>query len=550
MSFNPRGTLAAIALGAVAAISTVSAQQNITTKELLDGLANPSRWLTHSGDYAGHRFSPLKEITPANASQLAAQWTFQTGVANKFEATPIVIDGTLYVTGALNHAWAIDGRSGKQLWHYQRTLPQGLKVCCGLVNRGLAVFGDRLFMVTLDAHFVALEMNTGKVIYDIEMATVKDGFAATGAPLIVNGKVIVGVAGGEFANRGFIDAYDPQSGQRLWRFYTIPAPGEPGSDTWQGDIWQRGGAPTWLTGTYDPALNLLYWGTGNPNPDWDGESRPGANLYTDSLVALDPDNGTLKWFFQYTPHDTHDWDANEVPVLADLTIGGRPRKVVMMANRNGFFYVNDRVTGEFLFAKPFVNTTWAKEIAADGKPRVLPNTDPTEAGTVTCPDWYGGTNFMSPSYDAGRRLFFVTARETCARFVRRPPPPNAALGDRTMGGTVSLVPEPKRYGALRALDPVTGERKWEIAYDDAGWAGVLATAGGVVFSGDHDGNFFAAESQSGRKLFTYQTGAAIFAPPTSYAIDGRQYVVIPSGATLTSFALPAPPARVPKTGGR
>ena len=548
MSLNSRGTLAATALGAIAAISTVSAQQDITKKELLDGLANPSRWLTHSGDYAGHRFSPLTQITPANASQLAAQWTFQTGVANKFEATPLVIDGSLYFTGALNHAWAIDGRTGKQLWHYQRTLPQGLKVCCGLVNRGFAVFGDRLFMVTLDAHFVALEMKTGKAIYDIEMATVKDGFAATGAPLVVNGKVIVGVAGGEFANRGFIDAYDPQTGQRLWRFYTIPAPGEPGSDTWQGDIWRRGGGPTWLTGTYDPALNLLYWGTGNPNPDWDGESRPGANLYTDSLVALDPDTGTLKWHFQYTPHDTHDWDANEVPVLADLTIGGRLRKVVMMANRNGFFYVNDRATGEFLLGKPFVNTTWAKEIAPDGKPRVLPNTDPSEAGTITCPDWFGGTNFMSPSYDAGRKLFFVTARETCARFTRRPPAPNAALGDLTMGGRVAIVPEPKRYGALRALDPVTGDRKWEITYDDAGWAGVLATAGGVVFSGDHEGIFFAAESQTGRKLFQFQTGAALYAPPTSYAIDGRQYVVIPSGATLTSFALPVAPARAPKTG--
>ena len=546
MSWNPRAALAAIALGGLAAISTVSAQE-ITTKDLLDGLINPARWLTHSGDYAGHRFSPLKEITPANANQLAAQWTFQTGVNNKFEATPIVVDGTLYVTGALNHAWAIDGRTGKQLWRYQRTLPQGLKVCCGLVNRGFAIYGDRLFMVTLDAHLVALEAKTGKVVFDVEMATVKDGFAATGAPLVVKGKVIVGVAGGEFANRGFIDAYDPQSGQRLWRFYTIPAPGEAGSDTWQGDIWQRGGAPTWLTGTYDPALNLLYWGTGNPNPDWDGESRPGANLYTDSLLALDPDTGTLKWHFQYTPHDTHDWDANEVPVLADLTIGGRPRKVVMMANRNGFFYVNDRATGEFLLARPFVNTTWAKEIAPDGTPRVLPNSDPTDAGTITCPDWYGGTNFMSPSYDAARRLFFVTARETCARFARRPPPPNAALGDRTMGGTVSLVPEPKRYGALRALDPATGERKWEITYDDAGWAGVLATAGGVVFSGDHDGTFFAADSQTGRKLFEYQTGAPIFAPPTSYAIDGRQYVVIPSGANLTAFAVPSAPPRAPRT---
>ena len=536
-------TLRVTASAAVAltlSLSTLRAQ-DITGKELLDGLSNPSRWLTYSGDYSGQRFSPLTQITPANVGQLAAQWTFQTGVNNKFEASPIVIDGTLYVTGALNHAGAIDGRTGKQLWHYQRTLPEGLKVCCGLVNRGFAVLGDRLFMVTLDAHFVALEMKTGKVIYDIEMAAIKDGFAATGAPLVVKDKVIVGVAGGEYANRGFIDAYSAADGTRAWRFHTIPAPGEPGSETWKGDIWARGGGPTWLTGTYDPALNLLYWGTGNPNPDWDGDSRPGDNLYTGSLVALDADSGKLKWHYQYTPHDTHDWDANEIPVLADLTINDRPRKVVMMANRNGFFYVNDRVTGEFLIGKPFVNTTWAKEIGSDGRPRVIPGSDPTPAGTAACPDWYGGTNFMSPSFDARRRLFFVTARETCARFVQRTPPPTAGLGDRTMGGTVSLVPDHKRYGALRAIDPTTGERKWEVTYGDAGWAGVLATAGGVVFSGDHEGTFFAVDSTTGRKLFQFQTGAPLFAPPTSYSIEGRQYVVIPSGANLTAFALPAAP---------
>jgi alcohol dehydrogenase (cytochrome c) len=524
------------------ALTTYAARaQDISTKDLLAGLANASRWLTHSGDYAGHRFSPLTQITPANVDQLAAQWTFQTGVVNKFEATPIVVDGVLYVTGALNHAWAVDGRTGRQMWHYQRTLPQGLKVCCGMVNRGFAIYGDRLFMVTLDAHLVALEAKTGKVIFDIEMAALADGFAGTGAPLIVKDKVIVGVAGGEFANRGFLDAYDPMSGQRLWRFYTIPAPGEAGSDTWKGDIWQRGGGPTWLTGTYDPAANLLYWGTGNPNPDWDGQVRPGDNLYTDSLVALDPDTGTLRWHFQFTPHDTHDWDANEIPVLADLAIGGRERKVVMMANRNGFFYVLDRLTGQFLLGKPFVNTTWAREIGSDGKPQVLPDQEPTETGTVTCPDFYGGTNFMSPSYDSTRRLFFVTARETCARFIRRPPPEAAKLGDRTMGGTVAFVPEPKRAGALRAIDPTTGERKWEIAYGDAGWAGVLATAGGIVFSGDHEGLFFAADSRTGQKLFQFQTGSPLYAPPTTYAIDGRQYVVIPSGANLTAFALPAKP---------
>jgi alcohol dehydrogenase (cytochrome c) len=258
-------------------------------------------------------------------------------------------------------------------------------------------------------------------------------------------------------------------------------------------------------------------------------------------VALDPDTGKLKWFFQFTPHDTHDWDANEVPVLADLTISGRPRKVVMMANRNGFFYVLDRETGAFILGKPFVNTSWARELTQDGKPKVLPGHDPTEEGTVTCPDWYGGTNFMSPSFDRTRNLFFVTARETCARFMSRPATITNVVGDRTMGGTVAPHGDPPRGGALRAIDALTGEKKWEIAYADAGWAGVLATAGGVVFSGDNQGNFFTADSKTGQKLFQYQTGAEIFGPPTTFTIDGRQYVVIPSGATLTAFALPKRP---------
>jgi alcohol dehydrogenase (cytochrome c) len=538
MTLRPRVTALVAALLTLASIDLLRAQ-DITSKDLLDGLANPSRWLTYSGDYTGRRFSPLTQVTPANAAQLAPQWTFQTGVVNKFEATPIVVDGVLYVTGPLNHAWAIDARTGKQIWHYQRQLPQGLKVCCGMVNRGFAVYGDRLFMGTLDAHFVALEMKTGKVIYDIEMAAAKDGFAATGAPLVVNGKVIAGVAGGEFANRGFLDAYNPATGERVWRFYTIPAPGEPGSDSWKGEIWQRGGGPTWLTGTYDPALNLLYWGVGNPNPDWDGASRPGDNLYTGSLVALDPDTGTMKWHYQYTPHDTHDWDANEIPVLADITVNGRPRKVVMMGNRNGFFYVNDRITGEFIRARPFVTTTWSSEIGRDGRPVLNPGQEPTAAGTVTCPGLYGGTNFMSPSFDATRGLFFVTARETCMRYISRPPAANGAVGTLTLGGNASLVSEPvKSSGALRAIDAATGERKWEIPYADAGWAGVTATAGGVVFTADHDGVFFAADSTTGKKLYEFQTGSAIFAPPTTYLLDGRQYVVMPAGSTMTAFALP------------
>src|SRR4051812_20478508 len=486
---NDRRFGVAIAFAIAAATLRAQDDGDIGSRDIADGFANPARWLSYSGDYTGQRFSPLRQITAANAGQLAAQWTFQTNVINKFETSALTIDGTLYVTGALNHAWAVDARTGRSLWHYQRTLPQGLKVCCGMVNRGFAAYRDRLFMATLDAHLVALEMKTGKVLFDIEMEKPERGFAGTGAPLIVKDKVIVGIAGGEYANRGFLDAYDPMTGERRWRWYAIPGAGEKGSDTWPADLLARGGGPTWLTGTYDPELNLLYWGTGNPNPDWDGASRPGDNLYTGSLVALDPDTGKMKWHYQYTPHDTHDWDANEIPVLADITINGRARKVVMMGNRNGFFYVNDRVTGEFIRARPFVTTTWSNEIGRDGRPVLNPGQEPTETGTITCPGLYGGTNFMSPSFDASRGLFFVTARETCMRYIQRTPPPTATVGTLTLGGNTALVSEPvKSSGALRALDATTGEKKWEIAYDDAGWAGVLATAGGVVFSADHEGN--------------------------------------------------------------
>jgi alcohol dehydrogenase (cytochrome c) len=538
--FSLRNRVAIGLVCALAAGAGVRAQE-IGLEDISDGLANPSRWLSYSGDYAGTRFSPLTQITAGNGGQLSAQWTFQTAVVNKFESSPIVIDGTLYVTGALNHAWAIDGRTGRQVWHYQRTLPQGLKVCCGMVNRGFAALRDRLYMATLDAHLVALDRKTGNVLFDVEMETPERGYAGTGAPLIVKDKVIVGIAGGEYANRGFVDAYDPGSGERLWRWFAIPAAGKRGSETWPADVLARGGGPTWLTGTYDPELNLLYWGTGNPNPDWDGDSRPGDNLYTGSLVALDPDTGSLRWHYQFTPHDTHDWDANEIPVLADLTLDNRPRKVVMMANRNGFFYVLDRATGAVLVAMPFANTTWANEIGKDGRPVLLPGHDPTPEGTETCPDWYGSTNFMSPSFDATRGTFFVTVRETCARFIRRPPTGTTNVGDRALGGTVAPVPGYKTWGALRAIDPVTVSKKWEIRYEGAGWAGVLATAGGVVFSGDHDGNFFAADSKTGEKLFQYQSGSSIFAPPTTFMIDDRQYVVIGSGATVTSFALPRRP---------
>jgi alcohol dehydrogenase (cytochrome c) len=518
------------------------AGQGITPKDLLDGLATPTRWLTYSGDYSGRRHSPLTQITPANVAQLAAQWTFQTGVAGKFEATPIVIDGTLYITGPQNHAWAIDGRTGRQIWHYQRPVPNDVKACCGLVNRGFAVLGDRLFMGTLDAHLVALDIKTGKVLWDVAIADYKQGYASTPAPLVVNGKVIIGIAGGEFAIRGFLDAYDAATGKRAWRFYTVPEPGEPGGDTWPGASWERGGAPTWLSGSYDPETNTLYWGTGNPNPDFYGESRKGDNLYSGSLIALDADSGKLKWHFQFTPHDVHDWDANQIPVLADLTVGGTPRKVVMVANRNGFFYVLDRLNGQFIQARPFIQQTWAKEIDAKGRPVELPDQRPSPNGTLTCPDLFGGTNFMSPAFDPASGLFFVSARETCQIYFSEAPPEGYKAGDRTMGGRVARAPQTPT-GALRAIDAATGAVKWEIKHPAPSWAGVLSTAGGVVFSGTNEGEILAADARSGRELWRYQLGAPIYAPPTTYMIDGRQYVVLPSGMTVTTFALPGGPSR-------
>jgi alcohol dehydrogenase (cytochrome c) len=531
-------TLAGLFSGFVAAASLAASlhAQDITGRDLLAGFSDPTQWLSVYGDYSGQHFSPLTQITPANAAQLSPAWTFQTGVLANFEATAVVVDGVIYYTGPLNNAWAIDARTGKQIWAYKRTLPPGLKVCCGPVNRGFAVYHDRLYMTTLDAHLLAFEMKTGTVVWDVEIADFKLGYASTPAPLVVKDKLIVGIAGGEYANRGFLDAYDPATGARVWRFWTVPAQGEPGSETWPADVLERGGAPTWLTGTYDPDLNLLYWGTGNPNPDWDGDGRPGDNLYSGALLALDPDDGTLKWHYQFTPHDTHDWDANQVPVIANLTIEGQPRKVVMVANRNGFFYVIDRQTGKVISGRPFINQNWATGIGPDGRPQEIPGHVPTDAGTVTCPDWYGGTNFMSPSFDARSHTFFLTVRETCARFIRRDTP-DANVGDRTMGGTVQPLNDPTRWGALRAIDVLTGEKKWDVRYNGPGWAGVLATAAGVVFSADHEGNFMAVDASNGTVLYKYQTGAPIFGPPTSFMLDGKQVVLMPSGSTVTAFTL-------------
>ena len=528
-------TFAALGL-AICAVAYAPAQQ-IGATDLLRGLADPSRWLIHSGDYTSKRHSPLTQITPENVARLTPLWTFEAGLGSgfrdKFEATPIVIDGTVYVTGLFNHAWAIDGHTGTLIWHYQRKLPVDLRVCCGMVNRGFAVSGERLFMTTLDAHVMAIDRKTGAPIWDVPMADYRLGYSSTVAPLVVKDTLIVGMAGGELATRGFLDAYSLDTGKRLWRFNTVPAPGEPGGDTWPAGHFERGGGATWVTGSYDPELNLLYWGIGNPNPLFYGGIRNGDNLYTASVVALDADTGRLRWHFQYTPHDEHDWDSNQVQVLADLTIGGRARKTLITANRNGFFYVLDRTNGAFIQAKPYVTTTWAKEVDARGRPIELPNQRPTAEGTRTCPDLAGGSSFTSPSFDPMRRLFFVSARETCQVFTSSAPG-KYQLGDFVTGGGTR---DRGGTGVLRAIDPVTLERKWEVPYGGPSYSGVLSTASGLVFAGDHAGTLMAVKSDTGQMLWRHRLPGTFWGAPSTVMVDTRQLLLMPAGQTLTAFAL-------------
>jgi len=511
--------------------------------DILEGLKNPQRWLTYSGDYSGRRHSPLTQITQQNVARLKPEWTFQTGTMTRgrgFEATPLLWDGVLYVTGSNNLAWALDARTGRPFWSYRRELPNDLTYGAQApVNRGFAILDNRLFMVTLDAHLLAFDRATGKILWDTILADYKIGYSSTLAPLAIDDKLIVGISGGEYPTRGFIDAYDPATGKRVWRFNTIPNPGEKGSETWPATagVLERGGGATWMTGTYDPELNMLYWGTGNPNPDYYGADRKGDNLYTNSLVALDAATGALKWHYQFTPHDTHDWDANQVPVLADWpdppsrSFGGTGRKVVMQANRNGFFYVLDRRTGELLFGKPFTDTTWAREIGKDGRPIVL-----NEGDKGCIPDMWGGTNFNPPTYDPALRMFFLNTRETCATYEAQEP--KIAPGRTSFGGVVRMDRD-KAYGALRALDATTGERKWEFKYPQPTMAGVLSTASGLVFAGDNEGNLMAFDAKSGKNLWRYSTGTPIWgAAPMTYMLDGKQHIVVASGTTLLSFVLP------------
>jgi len=494
-------------------------------------------WLTYSGNDAGWRYSKLDQINRQNIRQLAPKWVFQTGDLGKFETTPLVENGVMYGTAQNGKAFALDARTGKAIWQYNPNMPADIRACCGNVNRGFAIHGNKLFMATLDAHVIAMDTRTGNTLWDTKAIDYKLGYSFTVAPLVVKDKVVVGISGGEFPIRGFVDAYYMDTGKRAWRFYTIPGPGEPGHESWTGDSWKYGGAPAWETGSYDPELNLIYWGTGNPAPSNYGGNRRGSNLYSNSMLALDADTGQLKWHFQFTPHDLWDYDATQTPILVNETWKGKSRKLLLQANRNAFFYALDRETGEFLFAKPFAQQNWAKEIAPDGKPVGNPDAIPTKTGVKVCPGWAGGVNWNPPSYSPQTKLFYVNAREDfCTIFGGNSETP--IPGRYFYGSTFAPPANQKDWGALRALDPLTGDVKWEFKMYSAGWGGVLTTAGGLVFTGDNEGNFMAFDAATGKNLWHFQTGSPIFAAPMSYELDGKQYIVIPAGSVLFAFGLP------------
>ena len=520
---------------AVTALSFFAPQAlaQVTFERLLNSSREPQNWMTYSGDYAGHRFSALDQINASNAATLVPKWAYQTMAGGKFEATPLVVDGILYGTGQDDRVFALDARSGRPIWQYQQALPVDIRPCCGRVNRGLAILGDKVFVATLDAHVIALDRKTGNVVWDVHAAEHAKGYSFTLAPLVIKNLVIVGMSGGEYGIRGFIDAYDAATGERKWRFNTIPGPGEPGHETWEGDSWKTGGSPAWITGTYDAATNTTFWTTGNPSPSNRGEGRAGDNLYSNSLLALDPDTGKLKWHFQFTRHDEHDYDATQVPVMIDD--GGR--KLIAQANRNGFFYLIDRSSGKLLFATPYGRVTWSDSRDANGVPVERKEASPTLEGVPVCPGAYGATNWMSPTYDPQTKLFYVTAREQCDIFSTAPQPYEA--GHAYYGSAYFPNDEAQPFwGALRALDPATGKLKWEWKHTSPSWAGVLSTAGGLVFTGDAEGNVIALDAASGKVLWHFQCGASVFASPMSFAIDGKQYLAVAAGSALFTFGLP------------
>ena len=526
--------------------AAVSVQAQVTFDRLLHTEREPQNWLTYSGNLLGQRYSLLNQITTGNVKNLELQWLWQAQSLEKFETTSLVLDGVLYTIQAPNstnntdgntRVVALDAATGRPFWTFTYNIPQTARNCCGRVNRGLAILGDTLYMGTLNSHLIAINAKNGTLVWDTTV--METGYPITVAPLVVKDKIIVGTAGGDGPIRGFLAAFNAKTGKEVWRFYTTPGPGEPGNETWSGDSWKIGGAGIWTTGSYDPETNLTFWGTGNPNPTGNGPSRLGDNLYSDSVVALDADTGKLKWHYQFTPHDEMDYDSTQVPVLADVEFKGRTRKAMLFANRNGLMYLLDRTTGEFLLGKPYVKVNWMSGFDAKGRPQRVPGKLPGAAGDggPIMPTILGATNWYSPSYSPKTGLFYVSAWEN-----------SKSGGGGARGGTnttpmggITLAPNTKTeeegYGVVRAFDPKTLDQKWEFKMNDITWAGVLSTAGDVVFSGGREGYFFALDARDGKLLWKMPLGGQVNSGPMSYSVNGRQYIAVAAGTSLFSFAL-------------
>jgi alcohol dehydrogenase (cytochrome c) len=521
--------------GILLAALAIAAVNGQVSYERLGSSQESANWLTYSGGYRSWRYSELKGISTQNAGKLKLEWVYQMPTTLMVETSPIVADGVMYVSEPPSNVVALDAKTGRQYWRYHRELPTPINVCCGQVNRGVAILGNRVFVGTVDAHLVALDAKSGAVLWDVAVADHKTGHAITGAPLVVKDMVICGIAGGEYGIRGFLDAYDAATGKRRWRFWTIPEPGKPGGE-WKGDSWKTGGGPTWVTGSFDAEQNLLIWGTGNPSPDWNADSRPGANLYSDSAIALDVDTGKLKWYFQFIPHDTHDWDAVQVPVLVDDEWRGQKRKLIYWAHRGGFFYVLDRQTGEFLMGQPFAKQTWAKGLDDAGHPVLLPSIEPSPEGTYLWPGVQGATNWYSPSYNPETKLFYLSYWEN--RSVYRKGEQEYTAGNRYIGSVPLIdLPDDLGNGGIRALNPKTGAKVWEYKLQTKPWAGVLSTAGGLVFGGSDEGYFFALDAATGKEMWRQNLGGIIRANPVTYLVDGKQMVTIAAGNAMYTFGV-------------
>jgi alcohol dehydrogenase (cytochrome c) len=495
-------------------------------------------WLSYNGDYTGRRYSILHEVSTSNVAQLRAQWVFHAPNSSSLEVTPVVVDGIMFVTAA-NDAYALDAQSGRTLWHYPRPITEGLiDDASQHHNRGVGVWRTHVFMETDNAHLLCLDARSGHLVWDVAYTDGNRNYGATSAPLVIKDKVIVGTSGGDDGIRGFVAAYDAESGKEVWRFWTIPGPGEFGSSSWPGESYKLGGGTTWMPGTFDPELNTIFWGTSNPAPDFDGGPRPGDDLYTDCLLALDPDTGKLKWYFQFTPHDLFDYDAVETPVLVDTTFRGQPRKLIVQANRNGFLYVLDRTNGRFVAARPFVEKlNWASAIDDKGRP-IRTGLQPTTEGTRLCPGFVGATNWYSPSYNPQNSRFYFMALNTCNVFFLKPQEFKPGQTYYSTGTHRSKGDYNQKVLLAFALDDDKPAWRYPQAGEGRSAGGTMTTAGGLVFFGDDTQAFEAVDAQTGKPLWHFNTGQNITASPMTYAVNSKQYVAIAAGSDVFSFALP------------